>query len=184
MSLRDRRGVAERVPTPALQFYPPVSLQLQTHLHPHSVRVGLQVSFLHIPKHPFVGAPAACRVPLSIVQPCPGQLWATPGSRSSLVGTGARAARDALHRHAGPTAPREEGLRERRGLVEPTGGGQPRQGFVLPALYPKTREWHREKPGSERQSRGVGLAVPHGREEQPGVPSWQAAQRGYRGWGC
>lgn len=58
------------------------------------------------------------------------------------MGTGARAACDALQRHAGPTAPREEGLRGSRGLVEPTGGSQPCHGYILPTLYPKTRERH------------------------------------------
>lgn len=68
--------------------------------------------------------------------------------------------------------------------MEPTGGSQPCRGYVPPNLYPKTGEWRREKLRSERQSGGAGLAVPRGREEQPGVPSWQRAERGYRGdWG-
>lgn len=60
------------MPTPALQFYPPVSLQLQTHLHAPSVPIGLRVYFLHIPKHPLVGASAACRLLLPILQPSSG----------------------------------------------------------------------------------------------------------------
>lgn len=67
--------------------------------------------------------------------------------------------------------------------MEPTGGSQPCHGYILRPSYPKTRERHQEKLGSESQSRGVGLAVPHGREEQPEVPSWQAAQRGAGGLG-
>lgn len=52
--------------------------------------------------------------------------------------------------------------------MEPRGGSQPCHGSILPALYPKTREWHREKPGSESQSRGVGLAVPRAERSSQG----------------
>lgn len=94
------------------------------------------------------------------------------------MGTGARAARHALHRHAEPAVPKEGGLRERKGLVEAEGYSQPCQGYVPPTSCPRTTERHQEKPWSKRQSRGVGLAVPYSREKQPGIPSWRGAEAG------
>lgn len=65
--------------------------------------------------------------------------------------------------------------------MEPTGGGQP---ATVTSCDPQTREWHREKVGSESQSRVWGWLCPREERSSQGSQAGRQHRGVQQGWGC